>query len=92
MPLAESPGRIFRLVVIILFKAISIAMIVVGTLIAFCIIADLTLKLGWGYPWWSLPFCALFIGLAVMLNRTLPGFIAGVDDAIVARDNRSGDG
>ena len=92
MRFAENIGHLYRVLLIALFKIISIAMILVGLLIAFCVVADKIFHLGWGYPWWSLLFCFAYIGLSVAVYRAIPGFVAYIDRRVggSARNRNSG--
>jgi hypothetical protein len=74
----ENIGTFYRVFIIALFRIISVAMILVGLLIALCIIADNIFHLGWGYPWWSLFFCIVYVGLSGMIYRAIPNFAAYV--------------
>jgi hypothetical protein len=76
---ARNIGHLYRTLLIAVFKTISIAMILVGLLIALCIVADKIFQLGWGYPWWSLFFCIVYIGISATIYRAIPSFVAHVD-------------
>ncbi len=88
---AESISRVFRVLVIALSKVISVAMMLGGLLIALCIVADNLFHLGWGYPWWSLFFCIIFIALSAMIYRAIPSLVAHVERQIGGNaGNRNG--
>jgi hypothetical protein len=86
MPFADSLRRAYRVLFVVLVKVFSVAMILVGVLIALCVIADRLFHLGWGYPWWSLIGCVGYIALSFVFYRATTSFVAHVDRKI---DNRS---
>jgi hypothetical protein len=71
----ETVDAIYKVVLVIVFKTISLFMIIVGIIIALCIIIDNIFRLGWGYPWWSLPFCIIYIVIAVTIYKFIPNVI-----------------
>jgi hypothetical protein len=75
-------GALYRTIIVFLFKLISLLMIAVGVLIALLILADKMLHLGWGYPWWALLFCALYIGVSISIYRSIPSAITYLDKRI----------
>jgi membrane protein implicated in regulation of membrane protease activity len=84
---------IYKAILLALFKFISIIMIIVGLLIALCIVADNVFHLGWGYPWWSFIFCILYVGISIMVYRAIPGVIGYLESqrSRPASHNRNGD-
>lgn len=78
MPM-NNKGTIYRAALVAVFKAISVAMIIVGLIITLCVVADNMFGLGWGYPWWSLLFCVVYIGIAVAIYRSMPGFVGHIE-------------
>lgn len=62
-------GTVYKVAIAFVFEAISIAMILVGVIISLCVIANSIFDLGWGYPWWGLLFCIVYLGLAIAINR-----------------------
>lgn len=47
----------------------SALILVATTIIGLCVIADWVFHLGWGYPWWSVPFLAISFLVAFAINR-----------------------
>lgn len=62
-------GTAYKVAIAFVFEAISIAMIVVGVIVSLCVIANNIFDIGWGYPWWSLLFCIVYVGVAIAINR-----------------------
>ena len=79
MRLVENVSHYYRVFLIALFKIIAMAMILVGILITLCIVADKIFHLGWGYPWWSLLFSLVYIGVAATIYRATPSFVAYIE-------------
>ena len=68
-------SELYKTALIVVFKSIAIIMILGGLLLTLCIIADVVFNLGWGYPWWSVFFCILYVGLSITIYKTIPGTI-----------------
>ena len=83
-------GTIYRTSLVVVFRAISIVMMMVGFVITLCVLADNMFGLGWGYPWWSLLFCVVYIGIAVAIYRSMPGFVGYIER--LRNGNGRGDG
>jgi membrane protein implicated in regulation of membrane protease activity len=78
-------GVMYRTAIIVLFKLLALLMIAAGVLIALLILADKMLNLGWGYPWWALLFCVLYIGVSILIYRGTPSAMRYLDE----RKNRT---
>lgn len=78
--------NIYKTTVVVVSKTISIGTIMVGFVIALCVVADNIFGLGWGYPWWSFLFCIVYIAVAIAINRSISGFVGYIDRL------RNGDG
>lgn len=76
MRMTKKAADAYKAALVAIFKLISAVMIIVGLVLTLCIVADHTFQLGWGYSWWSLSFCILYVGIAMMIFRTTPGGIA----------------
>ena len=61
--------RWYHLLILRIMKIISVAGLFVAGLIALCVAADWIGHLGWGYPWWALPFLIVYALIFVAINR-----------------------
>jgi hypothetical protein len=46
-----------------------VAFVAVSTIVIVCVLADWIGRIGWGYPWWSLPVLIAALVGAMVLHR-----------------------
>jgi hypothetical protein len=61
--------RWYHLLVLRTANLISVALLLLAAIIALCVAADWIGHLGWGYPWYVLPFLIAYAVGAFALHR-----------------------
>jgi hypothetical protein len=64
-----TPFERYRWLLLHLVKWWTILMLLVGTVIVACILIDWVGRVGWGYPWYSLPIALAMVGIAWLIRR-----------------------
>jgi hypothetical protein len=61
--------RWYYLLVLRAMQLISMAALVVAIIIRLCVAADWLWHLGWGYPWYAVPFLVVYVLIALAVIR-----------------------
>ena len=61
--------RWYHLLILRTANLIAVAMLVAATIIALCVAADWIGHLGWGYPWYVVPFLVIYAPAAFAIHR-----------------------
>lgn len=67
--------RWYYLLVLRAMQLISMAALAVAIIIGLCVAADWLWRLGWGYPWYAVPFLVVYVLIALAVNRSASALI-----------------
>jgi hypothetical protein len=67
--------RWYYLLVLRAMQLISMASVAVAIIIGLCVAADWLWLLGWGYPWYAVPFLIAVVLIALAVIRSVSALI-----------------